>query len=103
MNIIIVGVGKVGETLIKNFIEENHNVVVVDKNASLVESIVNRHDVMGAVGSCLERDVLTNAGVENADFLLACTSQDEVNILTCVLDHRKEHDEVSEHILLVLI
>ena len=85
MNIIIVGAGKVGETLIQNFIQEKHDIVVVDTNAKTVENIVNRYDVMGVVGSCLERNVLSDAGVSTVDFLVSCTSRDEVNILSCVL------------------
>lgn len=85
MNIIIVGAGKVGETLVKNFINENHDIVVVDVNPETVSNVVNRYDVMGIVGGGLERSVLTDAGVSKADFLIACTSRDEMNILCCVL------------------
>lgn len=85
MNLVIVGVGKVGETLIKNFVNENHNIVVVDEKQNNVSSVVNRYDVNGVIGGGLERTVLLDAGVDNADFLIACTSRDEVNILCCVL------------------
>ncbi len=85
MNLVIVGVGKVGETLIQNFIQENHDIIVVDSDSAKVESVVNRYDVFGIVGSALERNTLNQAGIENADFLIACTSRDEVNILCCVL------------------
>lgn len=85
MNLVIVGVGKVGETLIKNFVNENHNIVVVDEKQNSVSSVVNRYDVNGVIGGGLERSVLLDAGVDNADFLIACTSRDEVNILCCVL------------------
>lgn len=88
MNLVVIGVGKVGDTLVQNFIQENHDIVVVDTNPAIVESIVNRYDVKGVVGSCIERDVLINAGVETADFLIACTSRDEVNILCCVLGRK---------------
>ena len=85
MNIVIVGAGKVGETLVKNFTNENHDIVVVDVNSETVSNVVNRYDVMGIVGGGLERSVLTDAGVAKADFLIACTSRDEMNILCCVL------------------
>ncbi len=88
MNLVIIGVGKVGETLIENFTKENHDITVVDTNAKALETVVNRYDVRGVVGSGLERRVLNDAGIENADFLIASTSRDEVNILCCVLGRK---------------
>lgn len=85
MNLVIVGAGKVGETLVESFIKENHDIVVLDTNAQRVNYLVNRYDVQGLVGSGVERGALIDAGIDNADFLIACTSRDEVNILCCVL------------------
>ena len=85
MNIVIVGVGKVGETLIGNLVREKHDVVIVDNDYKTVDDVVNRYDVRGIVGGGLERSVLVDAGVEKADLLIACTSRDEMNILCCVL------------------
>lgn len=85
MNIIIVGVGKVGASLIENFISEGHDVFVIDNNPQVVENIVNKYDVQGIVGSGIERDTLIEAGVQKADFFIACTSRDELNVLCSVL------------------
>lgn len=85
MNIVIVGVGKVGETLVGNFLREKHDVVIVDSEYETIGDVVNRYDVRGIVGSGLERSVLIDAGVDKADFLIACTPRDEMNILCCVL------------------
>ena len=85
MNIVIVGAGKVGETLIGNLVREKHDVAIVDSDYEIVKNIVDRYDVKGIVGGGLERNVLVDAGVEKADFLIACTSRDEMNILCCVL------------------
>ena len=85
MNLIIIGVGKVGETLVSNFTNENHDVMVVDVDFEKVQSVVNRYDVNGVAGGGLERKVLLDAGVDKADFVIACTAQDEKNILCCVL------------------
>ena len=38
MNIVIVGAGKVGETLVENFINENHDLVIVDNNVKTIET-----------------------------------------------------------------
>ena len=85
MKIIILGVGKVGETLVKKFVKENHDIVVVDSNASIVNAVVNKYDVKGEVGEGLKRDVLIEAGINDCDFFIAATSVDEVNIISCVL------------------
>ena len=85
MNLVIVGAGRVGETLVKSFLKEGHTIVVLDKDMSSVTDIVNHFDVRGVVGSGLERDALIDTGVETADFFIACTSRDETNILCCVL------------------
>ena len=85
MNIVIVGAGKVGETLIGNLVHEKHNLAIVDSDYEIIKSVVNRYDVKGIVGGGLERNVLLDAGVDKADLLIACTSHDEMNILCCVL------------------
>ena len=85
MNLIIVGAGKVGSTLIQNCLNEDHDIVVVDIDDKVLGDLVNRYDVKGVIGGGLERDVLMEAGVESADFLIACTPRDEMNILCCVL------------------
>ena len=85
MKIVVVGVGKVGVTLVANFVKEGHDVVVVDHDEKQVDYIVNHYDANGIVGGGLERSVLLEAGVDAADFLIACTSRDELNILCCVL------------------
>ena len=80
MHIIIVGAGKVGQTLINNFTLEKHDIVVVDADFATVDKVVNHHDVKGIVGGGLERKVLIDAGAEKADLLIACTSHDEMKI-----------------------
>ena len=85
MNIIILGVGKVGKTLVANFVNEQHDVVIIDQKRQVVESLVNSFDVKGLVGSGLERDVLIEAGVSECDMFIACATMDELNILACVL------------------
>lgn len=85
MKIIILGVGKVGETLLKNLINEGHDMVAIDKNEKALNYVVNKYDVMGIVGGGLERDNLVECGINEADLFISCTSRDEMNILACVL------------------
>ena len=85
MKIIILGVGKVGESLVENFTREGHDITILDKKEDIVSRIVNRYDVNGIVGSGIEHVNLINSGVNGADLFIACTSRDEINVLTCVL------------------
>ncbi len=85
MRLIIVGAGKIGATLVDKLSKEKHDIVIVDKDPKIVEQIVNRYDVMGVCGGGADRMILEEAGVSTADFVIACTSRDELNILCCML------------------
>ena len=84
MKIVIVGAGKVGVALTRHLAVENR-VTVIDQNPHLVENIINIYDVMGVCGNGASYDVQKEADVEQADLLIATTSSDEINILTCLV------------------
>lgn len=85
MKIIIVGCGKVGYTLAKALAEEKHNIIVIDKERTRVDFVQNTIDCMGVVGNGVIQSVLLEAEVDSADFVIAVTSSDEINILTCLI------------------
>lgn len=85
MKLVIVGAGKVGETLVAKLTKENHDIIVVDEDPKAVDTVVNRYDARGIVGNGGERSILLNAECDTADFFVACTSRDELNLLCCVL------------------
>lgn len=86
MNIIIVGCGKVGQTLVKMLSNENeHDITVIDLYQNKITDIVNDYDVMGVAGSGASLDTLLEAGIEDADILIAVTGSDELNLLTCLI------------------
>lgn len=85
MNILIVGGGKVGRTLASQLNEEGHNIVIVDTNREIVETISNSLDIMGIVGNGASYSVQMEAGIEEADLLLAVTTSDELNLLCCLI------------------
>lgn len=85
MNIIIVGCGKVGYTLVEQLSGEQHNIVVVDYKPEKVQAIVGTLDAMGVVGNGISYNVLKEAGIENADLLITVTGSDEQNLLCCML------------------
>ena len=85
MNIIIVGCGKVGYTLVEQLSNEEHNIVVVDKNADKVQYITDNLDAMGVIGNGVSHQTLQDAGVATADLVIAVTGSDEENLLCCLI------------------
>ena len=89
MNIIIVGCGKVGQTLAERLSrEEGHNVTVVDTKTSIIRELTGALDVIGVEGSGASLETLLEAGVKDADILIAVTNSDEVNLLTCFIANK---------------
>ena len=85
MNIIIVGCGKVGYTLVEQLSNEEHNIIVVDKNADKVQYITDNLDAMGVIGNGVSYQTLQEAGVSTADLVIAVTGSDEENLLCCLI------------------
>ena len=85
MNIIIVGCGKVGQTLAEQLNHEGNNVTVVDINAEQLNRTTSRIDVLGVVGNGAIYSIQKEAGIKNADLLIAVTDSDELNLLCCVV------------------
>lgn len=85
MNIAVIGVGKLGARLASQLSEEDNNVTVVDINEARVRRIVDTYDVQGVFGTGIQCDVLSQAGVENADLVIATTPSDEKNVLCCLI------------------
>ncbi len=86
MNILLVGLGKTGQKITQMLCEEKeHNITVVDLRRPVVNEIVNNYDVMGVVGDCINAEILEEAGVREADILIAATGSDEMNFTTCLL------------------
>ncbi len=83
MNIIVVGCGKIGTTILESLVEEGHNVVAVDNRPAALVDITNIHDVMTVCGNGADCETLTDAGADTADLVVAATGSDEVNMLCC--------------------
>ncbi len=88
MKIVIVGDGKVGYTLAENLAKEDHDLTIVDKSAEALQRAQDQLDVLCVQGSGVSAKVLIEAGVGQADLLLAATSRDETNMV-CALTGKK--------------
>ena len=85
LSIIIVGCGKVGTTLIEQLSKEGHDITIIDKDAAKVQEIASIYDIMGLAGNGASYKVQIDAGIEQADLIIAVTNSDELNLLCCTM------------------
>lgn len=85
MDIIIVGCGKVGQTLAVQLNNDGNNITVIDLSAAKVNEVISRHDIMGVVGNGATHLIQQEAGIKKADLLIAVTGSDELNLLCCLI------------------
>lgn len=85
MNIVIAGIGKFGRTLTEHLSKQNHNIIVIDNKSSVIENTVNQFDVKGYCGNSASYLTLKDASIAKYDLLIATTSTDESNILSCLV------------------
>ncbi len=85
LNIILVGCGKVGRYLTEQLVKEGHDVTVVDTLAERVTEVTNFFDIMGIVGNGASYSIQMEAGIEEADLIIAVTGSDELNLLCCTV------------------
>ena len=88
LNIIIVGAGKVGKTLVEQLSKEGHDLTIVDRQASRIEEVTSLYDILGICGNGASYSVLRDAGIEKADLFIAVTDSDELNLLCCTIAKR---------------
>jgi len=85
MNFIIVGAGEVGYHLASRLSQEKMDVVVIEKDKEKVKRVIDTLDVQTIHGSGSSVEILKQAGVEDADMLIAVTNSDEVNMISCLV------------------
>ena len=85
LKIIIVGAGKVGTTLVGQLSREGHDVTIIDKDSAKINDITTTYDVMGFVGNGASYLTQVEAGVKDADIIIAVTDSDELNLLCCTI------------------
>ncbi|MDR2591428.1 MAG: Trk system potassium transporter TrkA [Chitinispirillales bacterium] len=83
MNIIIVGAGVLGIGLTEYLSRFNHEITLVEHDDAVADAVESRLDVMTVVGSGSNPAVLEQAGIRNADMIIAATPSDDVNLLAC--------------------
>lgn len=87
MKIIILGAGQVGGTLAANLASESNDITVVDRHEGHLRELRDNLDIGTVFGHASHPDVLLRAGIEDADMLIAVTSDDEINMVACQIAH----------------
>ncbi|MEM1287854.1 MAG: Trk system potassium transporter TrkA [Pseudomonadota bacterium] len=87
MRVVICGAGQVGFGIAERLSRENNDVSVIDTSARLVQAIRDRLDVRGVVGHGSHPASLVQAGIDQADMIVAVTLYDEVNMVACQIAH----------------
>ena len=83
MNIIICGAGRVGFTIAKLLVEQNHSITVIDQSSEDIQKINDSLDVKAIVGKATYPSVLEKANASETDMIIAVTKNDEINMLIC--------------------
>lgn len=88
MRIIIVGCGKIGQSILHSLINEGHEIVVIDNDRAVIDSVTTNYDVMGICDAGTHYKALADAGSAGAELFIAATGSDEINMLSCFLAKR---------------
>jgi trk system potassium uptake protein len=87
MNIIILGAGRVGESVAESLVSEQNDITVIDHDPARLRALEERLDLRGVVGNGIQPSVLREAGAKDADMLIACAAADESNLVVCKVAH----------------
>ncbi len=111
MYIIIAGCGRVGSTIAREFVDDGHDVVIIDKDKDRLESLGKGLNALRIVGIEYDIDILKESGIEECDVFLALTQNDSINITACQIAKKifnvgnviaKVSDVNKEHIYISL-
>ncbi len=87
MKILILGAGRVGESVAESLVSERNDITVIDTNPVRLRELQDRMDLRGVVGNGIQPSVLIEAGIEDADMIIACAPLDETNLVVCKVAH----------------
>ena len=91
MKIIILGAGQVGLSVAANLVNEDNDITLVDNNPAVLKQVSERYDLRTVTGVACHPSVLTKAGAQDADMILAVTNSDEVNMIACQVAYTLFH------------
>jgi trk system potassium uptake protein TrkA len=87
VNIVILGAGRVGESVAESLASERNDITVIDTDPVRLGVLQDRLDLRGVAGNGIQPSVLREAGLGDADLFIACAPQDETNLVACKVAH----------------
>lgn len=87
MNILIIGAGRVGESVAESLVSEHNDITVIDTDPQRLRALQERLDLRGVTGNGILPSTLREAGAPDCDMLIACAQNDETNLVACKLAH----------------
>ncbi len=85
MRIVIVGDGKIGSALAEQLSREGHEITIVDRSGTPLQRTVEDLDILSIEGNGATYATQMEAGVDEAELVIAVTAQDELNLLCCLI------------------
>ncbi len=84
MRIVVLGAGHVG-TAIVEALHEEHDITVIDTDGRRLAPLADRYDVRTLEGNGATKSVLRQAGVKDLDLLIACSPNENANLVAAML------------------
>lgn len=85
MYVIIMGGGRVGLALANLLIDDGHDITLIENDESLSAEVASDLDALVIHGNGTSSKVLEEINIEDADYFIATTGNDEANLLSCIL------------------
>lgn len=88
MKVVIIGAGKIGFNLARILVQQNHDVIVLEKEEERAKSLQETLDIQVVIGNGASVSALEEAGIGEASLVIAVTETDEVNMIACMMAKR---------------
>ncbi|MBQ7928493.1 MAG: TrkA family potassium uptake protein [Methanobrevibacter sp.] len=85
MYVIIMGGGRVGLALANLLIDDGHDITLIENDEALSADVAADLDALVIHGNGTSSKVLEETNIEDADYFIATTGNDEANLLSCIL------------------
>lgn len=87
MKIVILGAGQVGASVAESLVSEENDITVVDTDQARLQFLQDRLDLRTVTGNASHPSILRDAGLDDADLLIAVTQSDQTNLVACKVAH----------------
>ncbi len=85
MRIIVIGAGEVGFHITRRLVQEHQDVVLVDQDPEVIQQVSDKLDALTILGNGANPRVLAEAGLKDAEMLIAVSNDDSINLSACHL------------------